>query len=210
MPFLKKQNAGLKRELDDLKRTMKQFQQFASKAEERAYDRAMQELQTKLADATEVGDTKAALKVAEEMRNLKPAEVAPAPASDDNPAADAPDDAPQQIGKWIEASDYYMADQAKTRYADMQSDAIIKEHGALHRFPGGLEAALKEIDARVARKFAEKPPVQNAPAGNRAGAARGSKTYADLPAEAKRICDRFVKNIPGFTREQYVKSYDWN
>jgi hypothetical protein len=208
MPFLKKQNAALKREMDDLKRTMKQFQAFASKAEERAYTRAMTDLQARHDEAVETGDVAGARKVMKEITELK-ADVPAAPTgSADDPAADAPADAQQQVKRWIDSSPYYMADEAKTRYADLQSDDLIKEHGALHRFPGGLEAALKEIDARVSRKFADKPPVQNAGGGNRGGA-KGGRSYADLPPEAKRQCDRFVKSIPGFTKEQYVKDYSW-
>ena len=209
MPFLKKQNAGLKRELDDMKRTMRQFQAFASKAEERAYTRAVSDLQARHDEAVESGDVAAARKVMKEMTELKAdAPEATGTVKEDDVAADAPEDAQQQINRWIEASEYYIADERKTRYADLQSDAIIKEHGALHRFPGGLDAALKEIDARVGRKFADKPPVQNVGAGNRPGP-KGGKTYADLPAEAKRQCDRFVKTIPGFTQAQYVRDYSW-
>jgi len=209
MPFLKKQNGALKRELDDLKRTMKQFQSFATKAEERAYSRAMADLQAKHNEAVEAGDVAAANRVVKEMTELKSdvADLTGAPKGDAL-ADDAPADAQAQVQRWVEASPYYMADESKTKYADLQSDAILKEYGALHKFPGGLEAALKEIDARVDRKFAARPPVQNAPASNRAGA-KGGKSYSDLPPEAKKQCDRFVKTIPGFTQAQYVKDYSW-
>jgi hypothetical protein len=36
------------------------------------------------------------------------------------------------------------------------------------------------------------------------------KTYWNLPREAREACDRFCAKIPGFTREQYVSTYDWD
>jgi hypothetical protein len=49
---------------------------------------------------------------------------------------------------------------------------------------------------------------------NRSG---GKKSYADLPAEAKTACDKFAGkdgtgksgSIPGYTRADYCKDYDW-
>lgn len=205
MPFLKKQNAGLKRELDDLKRTVKQFQAFATKAEERAYERALADLQARHNEAVEAGDVAAANRVVKEMAALRPVAAEAEAKGGDAPPADAQ----SRVNAWIDASAYYMSDDAKTRYADLQYDTLAKEHGALHLFPGGLDAALKEIDARVGRKFAAKPAPMTTGTGAK-GAAKGGRTYADLPPEAKRQCDRFVKQIPGFTAAQYVKDYSWS
>ena len=207
MPFLKKQNAALKREIDDMKRTMKQFQQFATKAEERAYDRAMADLQAKHQEAVEAGDVRAAKAVVDQMRDLKPeAPVVPSgDVTDDAPPANARD----LIDDWVAASDYYQNDPNKTAFADLQYQRIEREHGALHKYPGGIEAALKEIDARVSRKFSAKPPVTTTGTGAKTGGKSG-RTYADLPPQAKAQCDRFVKIIPGFTKEQFVRDYDWS
>jgi hypothetical protein len=35
----------------------------------------------------------------------------------------------------------------------------------------------------------------------------GGKSYSDLPPDAKAMCDDFVKRVPGFTRDRYVKDY---
>ena len=34
------------------------------------------------------------------------------------------------------------------------------------------------------------------------------RTYADLPADAKKACDQFVKDKI-MTREQYLEIYEW-
>jgi hypothetical protein len=38
---------------------------------------------------------------------------------------------------------------------------------------------------------------------------KGGKTFDDLPAEGKKAFDRFAKQIPGFTKEDYLKNYVW-
>ena len=81
--------------------------------------------------------------------------------------------------------------------------------GLAENWPGGQKAWLAELAKRTERKFADAKPTQANPGGGRPSPKGGAKGYADLPADAKRQCDRFVKTIPGFTREQYVKDFQW-
>ena len=46
--------------------------------------------------------------------------------------------------------------------------------------------------------------------GSQAPRPKKGKTYDDLPPEAKAACDKFVRTIPGYKREDYVKEYDWS
>jgi hypothetical protein len=75
MPLLKAQNQRLKRDLDSIRKDLKRATTHFEGAEKRAYDRALADLETKLAEATEAGDTKAAAGVAKEMRELAPVEA---------------------------------------------------------------------------------------------------------------------------------------
>ena len=36
-----------------------------------------------------------------------------------------------------------------------------------------------------------------------------AKSYESLPADAKKACDQFVRDIPGFKREDYLNTYEW-
>lgn len=36
-----------------------------------------------------------------------------------------------------------------------------------------------------------------------------AQTWANLPKEAKDAAKRFEKDIPGFTRDQFVSEYEW-
>lgn len=202
MPFLKKQNAALKREMDDLKRTMKQANAFYSKAEERAYSRALADLQARHDEAVEAGDVPGARKVLKELHDLEK----PAAATIDDDDKPDPKKAGEELAAWVEENDWYVTDEKKRAYADIQAGAM----GPAAEWEGGPKAWLEELGKRVNRKFAEPKPNPVNGGGNRSGGQRGAKTFSDLPAQAKAQCERFVKQIPGFTKEQYVKDFDWS
>lgn len=200
MPFLKKQNVGLKRELDDLKKQVKQASAHFSKAEERAYNRAMADLQAKHDEAVETGDVKASRAVLKEMDDLRAEAVAPAKV--DEPVD--PEAARKELNAWIAENDWYVLDDSKRRFADLQADLM----GPAIHWEGGQQAWLQELGKRVEKKFAEPKPNPVNGGGNRQGAA-GGKTYNDLPAAAKAMCDKWVKSGIIKSREDYVKSYDF-
>lgn len=199
MPFLKKQNGALKREMEDLKKTLKQASTHFSKVEERAYNRALADLEAKHAEAVELGDNAASRAIRQEMADLAKPQVEVAPAFD--PAAER-----KKITEWIDQSPWYATDENRRFYADLQA----KEMGDAHEWEGGTEGWLAEIDRRVARKFADKKPVLTGGGGNRAAPAGGGKSSADLPAEAKALGAKFVKAGIYPSLDAYAKDYDWN
>ena len=202
MPFLKKQNAALKREMEDLKKQVKQASAFFSKAEERAYQRALADLEARHDEAVETGDLVAARKVMREMGELQADKPEPI---DDKPAFDQ-EAAQRELNDWIERNDWYVTDDARRRYADFQAGQM----GPATDWPEGNKAWLDELERRVERKFAERKPQAVAAVPARAGAAKGGKSFADLPPEAKRACDKFVAKGIIANREAYVKAYDWS
>jgi hypothetical protein len=203
MPFLKKQNAGLKRQIDDLTRQFKKASEHFGKAEERAYKRALTELQAKHNAAVEEGDVAGANKVLKDMDELK-ADAAPKIDRDDAPD---PKQAAREFAEWVEDNDWYVSDDKKRAYADIQAGAM----GPAGEWDGGPKAWLDELGKRVSRKFAEQKPNLANPGGNRGnGGPRGAKTFADLPPNAKAMCDKWVKQGLIKTREDYVKAYDWS
>lgn len=201
MPFLKKQNSALKRELDDLRKEVKRASAYFTKAEERAYNRALAELEARHEEAVEAGDVVAAKRVMREVQQLQDEKPIPEAKPEFDEAQ-----ARRELNEWIERNDWYVTDDARRRYADFQAESM----GPATEWPDGNKAWLEELERRVERKFAERKPVPVATSGSRPAASKGGKTYADLPAEAKRACDKFVAKgiIPN--REAYVKAYDWS
>lgn len=202
MPFLKKQNVGLKREIEDLKKQIKQASAHFSKAEERAYNRALAELDAKHTEAVESGDVAGARKVVKDMEALKAEAV-------EQPAEEKPEDAAKtrrEFTAWVEANDWYVLDDKKRAYADLQADTM----GPATEWEGGQQAWLAEIKRRTDKRFAEPKPNPVNGGGNRSAPSAGGKTWNDLPPAAKALADKWVKSGLLKSRDEYVASYDWS
>jgi hypothetical protein len=78
----------------------------------------------------------------------------------------------------------------------------------------GKQEFLDEIEKRVKREYSGKFENSNrmnantVESGGRVRRTSGSKTYNDLPAEARQACDRFARRGQ-CTREQYLATYEW-
>lgn len=200
LPFIKKELADTKRELSELKRTTRQFAKFAEGAEKRAYERAVADLEAKHAEAVETGDVRAAKQAVDEIRALERPEAA----KDEDGLPD-PQARSREWAAWLDDNDWYLTDQARRAYADAQGAAM----GDPEAYEGGRTKWLADLSAKVTRKFADPKPNPVNGGGNRQPAA-GGRTFSDLPAAAKVQCERFMKSIPGFTRDEYVKNYSWD
>ncbi len=201
MPFLKKQNAALKREMDDLKKTVKQASSHFEKVEERAYNRALADLEARHTEAVETGDTAGAKAAVKEMRALE----RDMPKPDAAPVVDEAK-AKQELGEWIEKTGWYGSDDQKTRYADLQADLM----GPALEYPGGQAKWLEDLGAKVERKFTDPKPSATNGGGNRSAPSGGGKTYNDLPQAAKAACDKWIKQGLIKDRAAYVASYDFS
>ena len=77
------------------------------------------------------------------------------------------------------------------------------------------EKLLAQVELRVKKQFPDKfknPKKDNPPeveTGRASPQRESKKTYADLPPDAKRACDQFVKDGT-LTKEQYLEIYEWD
>lgn len=208
-PALKNQNKALQDELGEIRKTLTEFVEFSSKAEERSYARARKDIEAKIEQAAANADPAAARAAMAELDALKPEPKKPERTEQrqETPQIDP------VIQDWIAKEDWFNRDRTLNSFA---TDVF----GELEREKPGVSRAeiLAETKKRTMDKFPEKfginpdrdrPAAVGAPSGNVKPAKRG-KGYDDLPAEAKVACDKFVKQIPGYTREKYIKDYDWD
>lgn len=211
MPFIKKDRDDWKRKFSELQRTVKQYAKHADKVDERAYTRALTDLQTKHDEAVETGDVAAARAAVREIGEIN-AEIAAKP-KDDEPEFD-PVAARKELNDWVEENDWYVLDDGKRRYADMQAETM----GPARDWPEGNGAWLAELGKRVDRKFAAKPVSPTNGGGNRSAPGLAGKSYNDLPAQAKAACDKFhragifgdpSKVSLADARQKYVADYDF-
>ena len=70
----------------------------------------------------------------------------------------------------------------------------------------------KEVKNRFPQKFENKNRQTSTTVvdgGSEVAPKPGKRTFANLPQDAQEQCKKFVKEIPGFTKEEYLKDYEW-
>ena len=205
---------GLKGELGEVKSVLTEFREFASKADQRAYDKARRELLAEREVAVSHAD-QAAFKDAEarlvELDKGAPKPVI-APVVEAVRQAAASVQVDPVITQWIYDNPWVNSDpvvNAAAKAADLKFQAtypalpladrlgMVRTEMA-RRFPEFFENASREAPSAVA------PPSGGSPVRK-----TNKHSYDNLPPEARKACDKFVKKIPGFKVEDYVRDYDW-
>lgn len=200
VPFLRANNAKLEEKVNRLSKTLEKFSEFHSKTEQRAYAAALKDLEARQAEAVEANDGAAVKEITKEIIDLNAEVTKAAKPKDDEPDTGAVD-AWRQANPWydkdagLRAAVYGICEEIKGEYPDPAKQ---------------LAEATKRIKEAFPDKF-KNPRREQAAAveGVDRGGKGGGRGYNDLPADAKKMCDEFVRDIPGFTRDKYVKGYAW-
>lgn len=220
MPFLKKQNGHLKREIDDLKKMTRRLM----KSEQSAYQNALADIQAKMQEAVEAGDVEAWERLDKKKDSLR-----------DNAARDAETASPDKraIDKaftdfrdehdWYDLGGLPGASDAEKRaraYADREAERMVQEGLADTLAPDSFFAELAE---RTAKRFPTvngatprpKPPSDVAGV-TRPNGARNARTGANLPQEAKEHAERYMNagifkvKTKAEAYDLMAKSFDWD
>jgi hypothetical protein len=195
------------RELVEIRQTMDEFRKFHNETESRAYKRAIEELKALKISAIEQGDGSKVVEIDDQIDRLKEAQAAPKEVKSATPAQVNND-----FIDWSVQNKWYGADVELTQLAEDLGEVIKKQKPNLV----GKEF-LDEVTNRVKKLSPEKfenPNRQTAAVGSssdgRAPSTSGKKkSYENLPADAKKACDKFVKEGL-LTKEQYVKEFEWD
>lgn len=217
MPLLKAANKRLERELAQVKKDVAKASEFFSKAEERAYQRALSEIRAEQEAAVEAGDVTAHRKASDKLDKLRE-EIG----SDIGPTAKGETVDQEMIDGFIEwraDNDWYDSNKAMTEYADM----VARKLGPRQESKMSAEEYLAAVREKVEDRFGEKhpemfgkkakeprvPPKNPVEGVSNARPRAGQKSFSDLPPEAQRMCDRFVKSGIVKDRAAYLSSYQW-
>jgi len=164
----------------------------------KAYEQALKDIAEKQREAVAEQDTEAFDRLEKERKDLQPP-IKPE-ANTDTP--------PPEFEPWQNENPWYNSDFEMTEYANSVRDFVFK------RTPGIRPAKFfEEITNEVKKRFPEKfePPKKNQTVEGDTGTetkSSGKRTYKNLPADAKRICDDLVKQ-GHLTKEAYVEDYIW-
>ncbi|WP_213775103.1 hypothetical protein [Bradyrhizobium sp. dw_78] len=220
LPIVQENNRVLHDKLTATERQMTEMRQVlgelhaSQKAnEDRIRAQARAELENEMRVAVQTADTQRFEAANARLREVeRPAAPVVPQAQSPMPGAALPPGIDPYVERWM-AENTWMQDPALSLFAQAHSAQLMQEKPGL-----GIQDRLADVKRRVQDQFPEKfglNPRRNeaasvafasAPPVARRSNKRG---YDDLPGEAKAACDRFVKIIPGYKREDYLKSYEW-
>lgn len=213
MPLLKKQNASLKRDIEEMRRDIKRL----TKAEQSAYESALADIKRQQEEAVELGDV-VAFKALDKRADALKQEIA-----DDIPSGEDP---AEQYASFREEHTWYdrgglagaseiemnaraFADITASKWAAKGLDRTLPPSEFFAKVAAEVEAKFPLLKAVRAK------PVSEVAGATRAGTGSKAKTGANLPADAKAQATRFYNQ--GIIKaeslnaalDKYAKSYDW-
>lgn len=215
LPIVLRDNEKLQRKIgalesrfESLTKATEEMVEHHRKGEERAYHRAKAELQAKIEQAAQNADLPAVRAAMAEHDALDKTREAPKKAEDKKPVPQVD----PKLMDWVSENPWFNADRMLNTYASEAYDKLFKDAPGM-----SVEDRLAETKRLTIEKFPEKfgiNPAREAaskvstPTGGSGGRKR-SRGYDDLPDDARKACDHFVRTIPGYKREDYLKDYEW-
>lgn len=191
---------GLNQRMSGMRDTFSEFQTHQKGVAERAYKKAMDDIIRRQREAAEKGDVEGFDEAEKEKESLvlDVPEMGPGV----NVAAE------REFNSWVAENDWFNKPKLQ-KYAGTISVYVQDQTGltgaALY------DEVRKEVELRYPEEFENKnrqspskvvgdgdPPVKP-----------GEKSFGKLPKEAQAQCRKFIKEIPGYTKEEYVKDYEW-
>jgi len=199
--MLKNKIGHLEERIDALTQTNAEFKQYTDKQRQndaKENKRLVAELEAVKAQAITDGDGVAAVKAERDIQDLK--------VEDPSPQVDP--ELERLAREWGTANEWYGKDQELTEYAEFIYPRVIADG-----YTG--KAYYDEMTRRVKSQHPEKfkNPNRNKAGSVESGGDKGGEskdqTWANLPAADKAVANRFIKDMPGFTKEQFLAEYDW-
>lgn len=204
-------------ELKEVKETLTDFKKFYTGVEQRAIAKARSDLITKrdvaVASADTAGFAAAQAEIDQLEKEVKVTvaerkEEAGEKTAAETTRAAAPDPA---ISSWMADNPWFNADEELHGAAQGIDRKLMKDHPGM-----AIADRLGLVTERIKQRFPDKfgNPRREAaasvgePGGAPAQRSSNKRSYENLPPEAKKACDRFVKQKV-LTREEYVKNYEW-
>lgn len=213
LPLVKAQNSKLKGELEstkqsiaEMRRSMDEFKLFheetsakLKKDAREAYTKAEADLKAARKAAREDGDYDKVDEINDAISELKvEAKEAEAKATKKAPTNQSPDDISKtpEFRKWAEENaDWFGKDERRSRYAVTVGQEIRAKNPGIP-IAEFLEKVSEEVNELFGETKTRREPASKVE-GSRRGNGSGGKSYADLPAEARKQCDEDIKRHVG-------------
>lgn len=191
----------LSAKVDELTEGNKLFREFHDKALTKAQkdrETAITELEQQRSKAITDGDGQTFTKTDKQIQELRA----------EQPAQTQKKESPE-VTAWKAENTWYTTDRELMAVADGLADVVTAENPGL-KGRAYLDKLTERVKSIVPHKFENQRRTEQLTLGDGRKSKKGSKGYDDLPDDARRACDTFVKTIPGFTKEAYLTQYDWS
>ena len=228
MPILKKNNEKLLADVNSLRgelakvnaalgesrQAIEALKEYHSEDVKRQVEKAREELKTRLTKAREDGDVDSEVAIVGELQDLRTAEQAAEARAATREETQPPNYAETpEFKAWQAENAWFGPDRRKTALAMGIAEELRQKEPALQG-----KAFLDRVVAEVNETFGgTQRRADRVESGRNGGEGGGStKSYADLPDDAKRACDRQVDRLVGPNRafktladwrKHYVTSY---
>lgn len=202
--------------LTESQESIKALMEFHDQDAKRRVDAAIRKVKSELTSAQAAGDHEAVAELTDQLVDLKAAAKEEKPASKKPDGEDHGGVAPKKdfskepwFVQWRSENSWYGNDQVKTAVANSIAMRLRAEGDTSMN-----EAFLNKVAEQTERELAQYGGGGRAAQRVEAGAGRGngggggSKTYADLPADAKAACDKQGQRLVGEGRA-FKTQQDW-
>jgi hypothetical protein len=208
-PILKSKLEKSERKLADLQTTVESLtkhhnRMLTKEQEERKH--LMAQLEDARAQAVADGDAKRFKQADQQLKRLEKVE--------ENTPVQVPQSTDPEIDAWLEENQWYNDDEAlqamadgyaaklKTRNPSLSGKALLDK--VSEHVLGHVEKTKPKVKEKVVDEEEDRTPT------TRTQERKSSKKgFSDLPAADRRECERLIKEIKGFTKEQFLEYYDW-
>ncbi len=109
---------------------------------------------------------------------------------------------------WLSDNSWYKTDPVLATFADGLVDRVIQEGYRDKAYYGEITKRVKEAFPERFENPKRKQPNSVEDGGEQVVVSK-DRTFDKLPKEAKSAYAMFKRDIPGFTKEQFVANYDW-
>ena len=199
---LQEEGKATRAEMSKMRETTEKLIAHFDEQKKKAVEKAVSELKVQRREAISEGDADKVEKIDDEITKTTTEVVKKV----DTDFADWS----ERFDSWKGSNDWYGSDMRMTVDADELGGKFYRSG----RFKTS-EAILKEVEKEMKRSFPDRfrNPNKDDPSvveGTTPTKLNGKKKgFADLPIEAKKACEEFVRDIPGFTKEKYLSTYEW-
>lgn len=199
--------AEMKVEIAETREAAKEAIAFMRAGVEREFNAKLISLKEAKKDAIDAGDGSTVIKIEEQIDSLKADKKEEKDKIVEKVTAETPQVHPD-FPKWIDKNKWYATNDDMRQEADMLGARYAKQ---------GLRDQLlwdkvrDEIEKRYPDEFSEeseRPGVQRGGKSN--GSGKTSKSFENLPADAKAACDSWIKRGLVKNRQQYLDNYEWS